>query len=70
MNALQVMDRYWKEVIQVSTQKNDIKVQYLYNKLTGDRLVNDKSSEVQSELANVSRARADLQVTLPNLRSC
>ena len=26
MNALQVMDRYWKEVIQVSTWKNDIKV--------------------------------------------
>ena len=25
------MDRYRKEVIQVSTQKNDIKVQYLYN---------------------------------------
>ena len=31
MNALQVMDRYWKEVIQVSTQKQDIKVQYLYD---------------------------------------
>ena len=31
MNALQVMDRYWKEVIQVSTQKHDINVQYLYD---------------------------------------
>ena len=31
MNALQVMDRYWKEVKQVSTRKNDIKVQYLYD---------------------------------------
>ena len=31
MNALQVMDRYRKEVIQVSTWKNDRKVQYLYN---------------------------------------
>ena len=29
MNALQVMDRDRKEVIQVSTYKNDIKVQYL-----------------------------------------
>ena len=28
MNVLQVMDRYWTEVIQVSTQKNDLKVQY------------------------------------------
>ena len=28
MNALQVMDRYWKEVIQVNTRKNDKKVQY------------------------------------------
>ena len=25
MNALQEMDRFWKEVIQVSTQKNDLK---------------------------------------------
>ena len=33
MNALQVMDRYWKEVIQVSTQKHDINVQYLYDNL-------------------------------------
>ena len=24
MNALQNMDRYWKEVVQVSTQKHDI----------------------------------------------
>ena len=32
MNALQGMDRYRKEVIQVSTQKNVIKVQYLYNR--------------------------------------
>ena len=31
MYALQVMDRYWKEIIQVSTLKNDIKVQYLYD---------------------------------------
>ena len=34
MNALQVMDRYMKEVIQVSTQKNNIKAQYLYDKQT------------------------------------
>ena len=34
MNALQVMNRYWKEVIQASTWKNDIKVQYLYNTCT------------------------------------
>ena len=32
MNALQVMDRNWKEVIQMSTRKNDIKVQYLYDR--------------------------------------
>ena len=25
MNALQVMDSYWKEVLEVSTQKHDIK---------------------------------------------
>ena len=31
MNAVQVMDRYWKEVIQVSTYKNDIKFQSLYD---------------------------------------
>ena len=34
MNALQVMDRYWKEVIQVSTRKNDIKVQYLFDNVS------------------------------------
>ena len=31
MNALQLKDRHMKEVIQVSTRKNDIKVQYLYD---------------------------------------
>ena len=31
MNALQGLERYQKEVIQVSTQKNDLKVQYLYD---------------------------------------
>ena len=31
---MQVMDRYWQEVIQVSTSKNDIKVQYLYDSMT------------------------------------
>ena len=31
MNALQLKDRDRKEVIQVSTRKNDIKVQYLYD---------------------------------------
>ena len=31
MSALQVMDRYREEAIQVSTRKNDIKVQYLYD---------------------------------------
>ena len=30
MNTLQSMDRYWKEVIQVSSSKNDLKVQYLF----------------------------------------
>ena len=33
MNALQGMDRYLKEVIQVSTWKNDINVQNLYDML-------------------------------------
>ena len=33
MNALHGMDRYWKEMIQVSTLKNDIKVQYHYDNL-------------------------------------
>ena len=31
MNALQIMVSYWKEVKQVSTYKNDLKVQYYYN---------------------------------------
>ena len=31
MNALQVMDTYWKELIQLSPQKHDINVQYLYD---------------------------------------
>ena len=31
MNALQVIDRYRKEVIKVSTWNNEIKVQYLYD---------------------------------------
>ena len=31
MTALHGKDRYWKEVIQVSKWKNDIKVQYLYH---------------------------------------
>ena len=30
-NSLHVKDRYWKEVIQVSTEMNDIKVQYLHD---------------------------------------
>ena len=34
MNALQVMDRNWKKVIQVSTWKHGINVQYLYNNIT------------------------------------
>ena len=33
MNALQGMDRYLNEEIQVSTQKHDIKVQYLYDNI-------------------------------------
>ena len=33
MNALQLMDRYRKELMQVSTQKHDIKVQYLYDSI-------------------------------------
>ena len=33
MNALHVMDRYRKEMMQVSTWKNDIKGQYLYDKI-------------------------------------
>ena len=33
MNALQVMDRYQKEVIQVSIRKHDINVQYPYDKI-------------------------------------
>ena len=32
MNALQGMNKYRKEVIQVRILKNDIKVQYLYDK--------------------------------------
>ena len=39
MNALQVMDRYWKEVLQVSTWKHDVKVQYFYDKM-GHQLLN------------------------------
>ena len=31
MNALQVKDRYQKEVIHMSTKKNDVKVQHLYD---------------------------------------
>ena len=31
MNTLQVMDRYRKELVQVNTWNNDIKVQYLYD---------------------------------------
>ena len=42
MNALLVMDRYRKEVIQVSTWKNDINVHYLYDKLTYDLPFNRK----------------------------
>ena len=30
------IDRYWKEVMQVSTLKNDIKIQYIY-KSNSDR---------------------------------
>ena len=38
MNALIGMDRYEKEVIQVSTLKNDMKAQYLYDKITCSNL--------------------------------
>ena len=31
MSALQVLDKFWKEVIQVSTRKHDVNVQYLCN---------------------------------------
>ena len=40
MNEFQVMDRYWKEVIQVSTLKNDIKVWYLYDNKSTKKLFN------------------------------
>ena len=30
---MQVRDRYRKEVIQVSTRKNDVKVQFLYDRI-------------------------------------
>ena len=33
MSALQVLDKFWKEVIQVSTRKHDVNVQYLYNNI-------------------------------------
>ena len=33
MNALQEMDRYLKEMIEVSIQKNDIKVHYLHDSI-------------------------------------
>ena len=36
MNALQGIDRYRKEVIQVSTLKNVLKVQYLYDRSNPD----------------------------------
>ena len=39
MNALQELDRYRKEVIQVSTQKNDIKAQYLYDIVTNHNII-------------------------------
>ena len=37
------------------------------DKLTGDRLVDDKGCEVQPELANVGRAGADLDAAHANL---
>ena len=43
MNALQVMDRYRKEVKQASKQENVIKVQYLYD------TVNPRSRTQMSE---------------------
>ena len=39
MNALQVMDRYGKEVIQVSTRKHDMNVQYFYDTVANSVIV-------------------------------
>ena len=39
MTDIAWMDRYWKEVLYVSTRKHDIKVQYLYDKITKPNLV-------------------------------
>ena len=52
MNALQGMDRYRKEVIQVSTQKNDIKVQYLYDIKTQSGLATEKNSGTKNNLTH------------------
>ena len=46
MNALQVMDRTRKEVIQVSTEKNDVKVQYLYDTETSGNTIDIFQNEI------------------------
>ena len=54
MNALQVMDRYRKEVIQVSTWKNDIKVQYLYDNI-GGRIWTADLGHIKFRIDNLDR---------------
>ena len=50
MNALQVMDRYRKEVIQVSTRKNEIKVQYLYDTCPNELTINVSQNQSKDSL--------------------
>ena len=50
MNALKVIDRYGKEVIQVSTPKQDINVQYLYDKDNSERSIGKGSGRLGSHL--------------------
>ena len=50
MNALQVTDRYWKEVLEVSTRKHDIK---------GSVSLRYKSMETTLDNINVPLTRID-----------
>ena len=54
MNALQVIDRYRKEVIRVSTWKHDIKVHCLHNTIFANKWMDVKlTGRTESEKKNI-----------------
>ena len=71
MNGLYVMDRYRKEVIQVSTKKNEKKVQYFYDTtltpLNIRKCQNNQITQVMIFIFLLSKLKKNLQIFVDSL---